>query len=151
MIMRIGLVSAMMLAGAFGLFVWEQAAHDASVVEARTIAVNVIVMVLVFYLLNCRSLTRSMFAVGVFSNWWLTAGIAAMITAQLVFTYAPVMNRLFQTAPISGEAWLRILAVALVAYPVVGMEKWIHSRWATAWHCMELSQNLNSSNTRRGV
>ena len=151
MIMRIGLVSAMMLAGAFGLFVWEQAAHSASVVEARTIAVNVIVMVLVFYLLNCRSLTRSMFAVGVFSNWWIIAGIAAMIAAQLLFTYAPVMNRLFQTAPISGEAWLHILAVALVAYAVVGVEKWIHSRWATARDGMELSQNLNTSNTLRGA
>ena len=37
-------------------------------------AVNVIVMVLVFYLFNCRSLTRSMFAVGVFSNPWVIVG-----------------------------------------------------------------------------
>jgi magnesium-transporting ATPase (P-type) len=130
MILRIGLVSAMMLAGAFGLFVWEQVAHGASVAEARTIAVNVIVMVLVFYLLNCRSLTRSMFAVGVFSNWWILGGIAAMIAAQLLFTYAPVMNRLFHTAPISGLAWLHILAVAVAAYAVVGVEKWIRRRWA---------------------
>jgi cation-transporting P-type ATPase F len=98
-VMRIGLVSALMLAGAFGLFVWEQAAHAASVAEARTIAVNVVVMVLVFYLLNCRSLTHSMFAVGVFSNLWIYAGIASMVAAQLLFTYAPIMNRLFHTAP----------------------------------------------------
>ena len=151
MIMRIGLVSAMMLAGAFGLFVWEQAAHSASVVEARTIAVNVIVMVLVFYLLNCRSLTRSMFAVGVFSNWWIIAGIATMIAAQLLFTYAPVMNHLFQTAPISGQAWLHILAVALVAYAAVGVEKWIWRHWAKARDGEELSHNLNTSNARSGV
>ena len=132
MVMRIGLVSALMLAGAFGLFVWEQAAHGASVAEARTIAVNVVVIVLVFYLLNCRSLTRSMFAVGVFSNLWILAGAAAMIVAQLLFTYAPIMNRLFQTAPISGQAWLHILAVAAVAYSVVGVEKWIRGRWAKA-------------------
>jgi cation-transporting P-type ATPase F len=86
MLLRIGLVSAMMLGGAFGLFIWEEAAHGASVAQARTIAVNVIVMVLVFYLLNCRSVTRSMFAVGVFTNWWLIAGIAAMVAAQLLFT-----------------------------------------------------------------
>lgn len=42
LILRTGLVSAMMLAGAFGLLVWEQAAHAASVAEAQTIAVNVI-------------------------------------------------------------------------------------------------------------
>ena len=92
-----------------------------------------------------------MFAVGVFSNWWIIAGIAAMIAAQLLFTYAPVMNRLFQTAPISGEAWLHILAVALVAYAVVGVEKWIWRHWAKARDGEELSHNLNTSNARSGV
>ena len=141
MILRIALVSALMLAGAFGLFVWEQSSQDASVAEARTIAVNVIVMVLVFYLLNCRSLTRSMFAVGVFSNWWIIAGIAAMITAQLLFTYAPLMNRLFHTAPIRGAAWLHILAVAGAGYAVVGAEKWIRCRWAKSRESARLSSN----------
>jgi cation-transporting P-type ATPase F len=84
----------------------------------------------VFYLLNCRSLTHSMFAVGVFSNPWLYAGIAGMVAAQLLFTYAPIMNRLFHTAPISGQAWLRILAVAVAGYALVGIEKWIRRRWA---------------------
>lgn len=125
LILRIGVVSALMLAGAFGLFVWEQSVHSESIAEARTIAVNVVVLVLVFYLLNCRSLTRSMFALGVFSNPWIIVGVTAMIAAQLFFTYAPIMNRLFHTAPISGQAWLHILAVALAAYAVVGVEKWL--------------------------
>lgn len=140
MIVRIGLVSVMMLAGSFGLFIWEQTAHNANIVEARTIAVNVIVLVLVFYLLNCRSLTRSMFAVGVFSNWWIIAGIAAMIAAQLLFTYAPIMNRLFQTAPIRGEAWLHIVAVAFAAYAVVGVEKWIQRRLGKAFDSTETAR-----------
>jgi magnesium-transporting ATPase (P-type) len=92
----------------------------------------VVVMVLVFYLLNCRSLTDSMFAVGVFSNRWIYAGIVAMVAAQLLFTYAPIMNRLFHTAPISGQAWLRILAVAVAGYALVGIEKWLRRRWAKA-------------------
>ena len=41
---------------------------------ARTAVVNVIVMVEIFYLLNCRSLTRSMYSLGVFSNKWILAG-----------------------------------------------------------------------------
>jgi cation-transporting P-type ATPase F len=147
-VMRIGLVSALMLAGAFGLFVWEQAAHAASVAEARTIAVNVVVMVLVFYLLNCRSLTHSMFAVGVFSNLWIYAGIASMVAAQLLFTYAPIMNRLFHTAPISGQAWLRILAVAVAGYALVGIEKWIRRRWAMSREDARFSPNLRTSNPR---
>ena len=103
------------------------------------------------YLLNCRSLTRSMFAVGVFSNWWIIAGIAAMIAAQLLFTYAPLMNRLFHTAPISGAAWLHILAVAVTGYAVVGVEKWIRCRWANARAGAGLAHNPRTSNTRRSL
>ncbi len=33
------------------------------------------------------------------------------------------MNAVFHTAPIDGRSWLRILAVALVASLVVGLEK----------------------------
>lgn len=53
---------------------------------------------------------------------------AGMITLQLLFTYAPFMNQVFHTAPISGEAWLRIVAVALIAFVVFEIEKAIRAR-----------------------
>ncbi len=126
--MRIVLVALLMMAGAFGLFVWEQRIHDATVHEARTIAMNVVVIVQTLYLLNCRSLTRSMFSLGVFSNRWVIFGISAMIAAQLLITYMPVLNRLFHTAPLPWDVWVRIVAVGVVAYAVVGLEKWIRFR-----------------------
>jgi magnesium-transporting ATPase (P-type) len=122
--MRTGLVSLLMLIGAFGLFVWEQQ-KGATLAEARTIVINTIVMVEIFYLLNCRSLTHSMVSLGVFSNPLMLGGIVAMLGAQLLFTYAPVMNRLFHSAPISLDAWLRILGVGVAAFAIVGFEKWI--------------------------
>ncbi len=72
--------------------------------EARTVAVNVVVMVEIFYLLNCRSLTESMFRIGVFSNRWLFVSIGGMLVLQLLFTYLPAMNRLFSTAPIPARS-----------------------------------------------
>ena len=93
--------------------------------EARTAVVNVIVMVQAFYLLNTRSLTRSMFSVGVFSNRWVWLGLVGMAAAQLLFTYAPFMNRLFHTVPVRGEAWLYIVASGVAAYTVVEFEKWV--------------------------
>jgi len=91
--------------------------------EARTIAVNVFAVGQAFYLLNCRSLRFSMFRLGLFSNPWIWAGIASMIAAQLLFTYSPLMNHLFHTAPIALLDWLHILAVGLVIYLLVGVEK----------------------------
>jgi magnesium-transporting ATPase (P-type) len=123
--MRTGFVSLLMLAGGFTLFLWELQRESASLAEARTAVVNAIVMVEAFYLLNCRSLTRSIFALGIFSNVWVLLGIGLIIAVQLLFTYAPVMNGLFHSSPISGEAWLRIVVVAVTAFAAVELEKWI--------------------------
>ncbi len=122
--LRTLMVSVLILAGSWGLFQWERVSLGASLAEARTVAVNTIVMVEVFYLLNCRSLTRVMTAVGVFSNLWILLGIGAMIAAQLVFTYVPVMNRLFDTAPLNEQSWLRITGVGVAVYIIVEIEKW---------------------------
>ncbi len=127
LLFRTVLVTVMILAGAFGLFMWEQN-RGASLAESRTVAVNVIVMVELFYLFNCRSLTRSMFSVGLFSNRWLLAGVGLMIALQLLITYLPLANKLFHTAPLGIESWWRILAVSMTAYIIIGIEKWICSR-----------------------
>jgi cation-transporting P-type ATPase F len=51
-----------------------------------------------------------------------------MIFAQLLFTHTPLMNQLFHTAPLSTEGWLRIVSVGLIAFLVVGFEKWIRRK-----------------------
>jgi cation-transporting P-type ATPase F len=123
--MRTGFVSLLMLAGGFALFLWELRRESASLAEARTAVVNAIVMVEAFYLLNCRSLTRSIFSLGIFSNLWVLLGIGLIVAVQLLFTYAPVMNGLFHSAPIDADSWSRIVAVAVVVFAAVELEKWI--------------------------
>jgi cation-transporting ATPase F len=75
--MRTGLVTLISLVAAFGLFAWEHGVEGTNLDEARAAVVNMIVMVQTCYLLNCRSRTRSMFAIGIFSNPWMIAGITA--------------------------------------------------------------------------
>ena len=135
LIWRIVLVSFLLLLGAYGLFLYElgqQAGQAHSLAEARTVAVNVFVVVEAFYLFNCRSLTRSCIAVGVFSNPWVWVGTGLMAGLQLFFTYSPLMNRLFDSAPIGIDAWLRIFAVGWLAALVVGAEKWLRRPSAAA-------------------
>jgi Ca2+-transporting ATPase len=125
LVMRTGLVSLLMLAGALWLFTWELKAEAGTLVTARTAAVNVIVLVEAVYLFNCRSLNRSLFAIGALTNRWAVGGALAMIGAQLLFTYVPLMNKLFHTAPIQVESWLRVIAVAAAVFAAVEIEKWI--------------------------
>lgn len=119
---RILLVSMILLAGCFGVFNWELRS-GASLEEARTAAVNVFEMGELFYLFNCRSFTRSAWAIGFFSNPWLIAGAVAMVGLQMLYTYAPFMNRVFSSAPLTTGAWLQIVGVGFSVSLLVGVEK----------------------------
>jgi len=124
---RIGLVSLMLLIGAFGFFEWALW-HGKSIETARTIAVNMFVFGELFYLFNCRSLRHSMFKIGVFSNYWLLLGVTTMVLLQILFTYSPAMNVLFGSAPLEVIEWVFILSGGLIIYGVVGTEKWLRRR-----------------------
>ncbi|MCF6385779.1 HAD-IC family P-type ATPase [Mycobacterium sp. MBM] len=124
---RILLVSALLVMATWWLFEWELAA-GATLPEARTAALNLFVVVEAFYLFSCRSLAHSAWRIGLFSNRWLTVGVAAQAVAQLAITYLPAMNTLFQTAPLGADVWLRILGIAIVMSLAVAAEKWLRSR-----------------------
>ena len=124
LIRRIVLVSCLLLAGAFGLFLREQA-QGHPLAEARTVAVNVFVMVEAAYLFNCRSLTRGFWQQGLFSNLWVWGGLGAMLSLRLAMTYLPAMNAAFGTAPIGLPAWAEIGAFALLSSLLIGLEKWL--------------------------
>jgi len=126
MFMRTGLVSFIMLAGSYWVFFDEQSS-GVSIAASRTAVVNVVVAVASAYLISCRSLRRSIFSIGFFTNPRLLLGITLTCFLQLVFTYAPMMNRFLHTAPIEASAWLRILGVALAALVVVEIEKKIRA------------------------
>jgi cation-transporting ATPase F len=121
------LVSLLILVAAFGLFELELRLGS-NVEQARTVAVNVVVVVELFYLFNCRSLTQSMFKIGVLSNSWLFVGAIGMIILQLLFTYVPFMNQLFSTAPIGLKDWGLIVTVGLAGYLIIELEKWLRRR-----------------------
>ena len=121
---RIGLVSLMLVAGAFGLFNWVLD-KGMSLETARTVAVNMFVFGELFYLFNCRSLRSSIFHIGVFTNRWLIIGVLAMATLQVFMTYSPTMNLLFGTAPIGLTEWGLILGSGLSIFMVVSIDKWL--------------------------
>jgi Ca2+-transporting ATPase len=87
------------------------------------VAVNVFILGEAAYLFNSRSLTRSPFTLGLFSNPWVNRGVAFMLAMQMLLTYAPFMNTLFSTAPIGLREWGLILASALLVFLVVEAEK----------------------------
>ena len=124
LIRRTILVGLLILVGAFGLYELELRL-GASAEVARTVAVNTVIVMEIFYLFNSRSLTQSVFRIGFASNRWIFVGSAAMLLAQMLFTYAPAMNRVFASAPIGLADWGRILLFGLASYLIIELEKWL--------------------------
>ncbi|CAG0956966.1 H+-transporting ATPase [Phycisphaerales bacterium] len=122
--MRTGLVSLLLCIGAMGLFHWELG-RGLSEAAARTAAVSVIVVGEIFYLFSSRALLRPAWAVPLFSNMWLWAGIAAMLIVQFAFAHMPVVNRLFHSAPLDASAWGRVMLAGAGVLVVVEFEKGI--------------------------
>ncbi len=130
LIVRSGLVSSNMVAGGLGLFLWELRVENTGLATARTVVVNVVVLVQILYLFNCRTLKHPALSLGLFTNRWVIAGVLTMLAAQIAFTHVPMLNQLFHSAPISTGAWLRVIAAAVIVFLVVELEKWLRFRRA---------------------
>lgn len=127
LIFRSVLVSLLLGGSAFGLFEWELLQGE-PLEKARTAAVNIFIVGQAFYLLNCRSMTKSMWSLGLFSNPWFWPGVLVMLLAQVAFVYLPMMNWLFHSTPIGLNEWLLSLAAGWLVYSIVGLEKLIVGR-----------------------
>jgi magnesium-transporting ATPase (P-type) len=134
---RTVIVAALMTVGAVGLFLYEYFSELSGGVvsslayrEAQTAAVTTVVLFQIFYVLDCRSLRESPLRVGLFSNPWIYVGIGVLLALQVGFVYAPFMNELFGSAPLSLDAWVKATLAALVILPVMGVERWWRARRA---------------------
>lgn len=128
LVWRIVYVSIVMALGTFALFFYELRLGS-GLDTARGVAVNAIVFFEVAYLFNSRHLTNSIInRRGLLGNhvvWW---GVAAVVIMQVLFTYWPVANRLFEIGPLSAAMWLRIAAAAIALLLLVETEKAISRR-----------------------
>jgi magnesium-transporting ATPase (P-type) len=128
MLWRIVLVSLLFMAGAFGIFAWAMA-RDFDVAMARTMVVNTICVMEIFYLFNVRYLhLRSFTLRGMFGTPPVLAAVLTVVVAQLAFTYAPWLQRLFDTRAVPLADGLLIIGVGVALMVVLEGEKWLLRR-----------------------
>src|SRR5277367_6817795 len=93
---------------------------------ARAVAVNALVIGQIFYLLNSRyKLDSSLSLKAHLGNKYLAMGIGAVVILQLLFTYAPPFQTLFETEAIPLWVWPWLFVGGLVFFFVVEAEKLI--------------------------
>lgn len=121
---RISFVSVLFVIGVYGMFLWTQS-QGASIEQSRIYAVNTLVVMEVFYLFNVRCLNSASWSVKQwFTSYIVFLSIGLVILLQLFFTYAPIMNTLFETRPIGLRHGLEIIAVGVAMYFILELEKW---------------------------
>ncbi|MGJ8478450.1 HAD-IC family P-type ATPase [Sphingobium yanoikuyae] len=120
---RIMLVSVLMGAMALGIFFYAQhVGHDID--TARTMVVNMLIVGEIFYLFNVRFLhMRSLTLRGAMGTPIVLAAIAAVVIAQLLFTYAPFMHDIFDSRPLSLTDGLMIIGLGAAMFAVLELEK----------------------------
>lgn len=120
---RVGLVSVLFAIGAFGIFAWARASGH-SVETARTMVVNTVVVMEIFYLFSVRYIHgSSMTWRGVVGTPAVLVGVGGVVVLQMAFTYLPVMQRLFQTRDVTIGEGLVIVAVGAVLFVILEIEK----------------------------
>ncbi len=123
LVWRVVFVSLIFLAGALGIFFYALG-RGLDVDTARTMVVNTIVVLEIFYLFNVRYLHMTSFTWrGALGTPAVLLAVGATIVAQLAFTYLPVMHTLFATKPVSMFDGLMIIAVGVVAMAILELEK----------------------------
>jgi magnesium-transporting ATPase (P-type) len=125
---RVGFVSLLFCAGIFGMFSLAQA-RGASLAEARTIAVNTLVVMEIFYLFSVRFLqTSALTWRAVLGTRPVLIAITAVTALQCLFTYAPFMATFFDSRPLSLAQGLAVVAVGPVLLLVLEAEKRLMGR-----------------------
>lgn len=120
---RIGFVSVLFTLGLFGIFEYAIVSGRGEQ-AARTMVVNTLVVMEIFYLFNVRYLHMTSFSIrGALGTPAVLAAIGVVIVAQLAFTYAPFMHALFDSAPVSILEGAIIIGIGMVVLVVLEIEK----------------------------
>ncbi len=124
-IWRVVFVGLALLTLTLWAFFWMKQ-NGASDALARAVAVNALVIGQIFYLLNSRyKIGSSLSLKAHLDNKYLPLGIGAVVILQLLFTYAPPLQVLFETAAIPLRIWPWLLFGGFVFFLVVEAEKLI--------------------------
>ena len=125
---RIFMVSLIMVAVTFGLFVWERD-NGASIEVARTVAVNALVMLEIFYLFSTRHLKAGVLSrEGLAGSRYVLFSIATVLLLQMIYTYAPPMHTFFRSESIGIESWTRIVLLSSIVLFIVEFDKFAYRK-----------------------
>jgi Ca2+-transporting ATPase len=94
----------------------KHAQNAAELAHARAIVFAILSIGPLAHSFNCRSETRSLFSIGVFTNRALWGAVLTGLVLQAITVYVPPLRPLFKTAPLGGTDVAWVMAMSLVPF-----------------------------------
>lgn len=96
--------------------------------KAHTIAFATMTLCQLFNVSNMRSLRKSVFRIGFFSNKWILYSITISLTGMLAVIYLPFINNIFRFTPLSISELLLVFVIASSVLIVGEIYKFVRFR-----------------------
>ncbi|MBL8817310.1 MAG: HAD-IC family P-type ATPase [Planctomyces sp.] len=116
---------AVLVVGGGGFVVFDRAIHFGWAVEdARNLLLLVMVLFENFHVGNCRSETRSAFALSPLRSPVLFFGTLGAFLVHVIGMYVPFLQNMLTTRPVEPILWGVAIGVSVLVIPVVEIHKW---------------------------
>ena len=106
--------------------------YETDIVKAWTVALTTLAVGHWFNAWNCRHESKSIFQTNPFSNKFLFAATAVIISLQFLVVYNPTMQELLKTTSLELYEWLIIVPVAASVVLVEEIRKFFNRRKSMA-------------------
>jgi Ca2+-transporting ATPase len=117
-------VVAMLVVGCGGFLIYDTVLRmGANVSEARNLLLLTMVLFENFHVGNCRSETKSAFALSPLRSPVLFFGTLGAFLMQIVGMYVPFLQDTLGTSPIGARYWSVAIGVSLLIFPAVELHK----------------------------
>lgn len=99
-----------------------------SEVAARNLLLLTMVLFENFHIGNCRSETKSAFALSPLRSPVLFFGTLAAFLTHVTAMYTPFLQKILQTGPVEWKYWGVAIAVSVSIVPAIELHKWVWNR-----------------------
>jgi magnesium-transporting ATPase (P-type) len=120
---RVFFVSLLFAGISLGVFFWALG-QERGLETARTMVVNTLVVLEIFYLFSVRFLHMTSFTLtGLKGTTAVLIALAVVVAGQLAFTYLPIMNVIFGSRPLTITDGALIVALGVASFVLLEFEK----------------------------
>ncbi|MCL1853482.1 MAG: cation-translocating P-type ATPase [Peptococcaceae bacterium] len=95
---------------------------------ARTMAFTTLVMAQLWHVFECRSESKGIFEISLFSNLWLVSAVLVSLAMQIAVLYHPLLQEAFKTVALAAWQWLLILIASFGPTLVYGVLRLFRNR-----------------------